>query len=120
VQQLGLEVDEHDDVKLPKRPESLLKCVTVGKGLQVPVDIAEKLFPYQMRGVHWLAGLHDQGTGGVLADEMGLGKTAQLIALFAGLKVVNALGPSIVVCPATVMSHWIRCACAAIARQSTT
>ena len=38
----------------------------------------------------------------------GLGKTAQVIALLAGLKVANKLGSVMVVCPATVMAHWLR------------
>jgi hypothetical protein len=38
----------------------------------------------------------------------GLGKTAQVIALLASLWVAGKLGPVLVVCPATVMAHWLR------------
>lgn len=38
----------------------------------------------------------------------GLGKTAQVVSLFAGLRIANMLGPSLIVCPATLMTHWTR------------
>ncbi|KAL1117403.1 hypothetical protein AAG570_004729 [Ranatra chinensis] len=58
-----------------------------------------------------------QGCGGVLGDEMGLGKTIQIIAYLAGLYVskledsetgYQGLGPSLIVCPTTVMHQWVR------------
>jgi ATP-dependent DNA helicase len=30
---------------------------------------------YQIKGVKWLIGLHQNGINGILADQMGLGKT---------------------------------------------
>ena len=36
---------------------------------------------YQLRGLKWLVGLHDNGVGGILADEMGLGKTLQVCVI---------------------------------------
>ena len=38
------------------------------------------LRPYQLQGVKWLIGHHEQGFGACLADDMGLGKTLQTIA----------------------------------------
>ena len=47
-------------------------------------------------------------------DEMGLGKTIQLIAFFASLSYTGTtsgrwtgLGPSLIVCPATVLRQWV-------------
>lgn len=33
-----------------------------------------KLKDYQLEGVAWMAGLHENGISGILADDMGLGK----------------------------------------------
>nr|CAD7435512.1 unnamed protein product [Timema monikensis] len=58
-----------------------------------------------------------QRCGGILGDEMGLGKTVQIIALLAGLhysKLVSkqagicGLGPTLIVCPTTVMHQWVK------------
>ena len=40
-----------------------------------------QLRDYQLKGLRWMVGLHDQGLNGILADEMGLGKTIQVGAL---------------------------------------
>ncbi|MEE6518741.1 hypothetical protein FKM82_029916, partial [Ascaphus truei] len=59
-----------------------------------------------------------QQAGGILGDEMGLGKTIEIIAFLAGLSYsrmrtrgsgyrFEGLGPSIIVCPATVMHQWV-------------
>ena len=63
--------------------------------------------------------LHGQQAGGIVGDEMGLGKTVQIIAFLIGLRVSRladtgastrylGLGPTLVVCPATVMHQWVR------------
>lgn len=60
-----------------------------------------------------------QQAGGIVGDEMGLGKTIQLISFLVGLKVSRArdkgantkylgLGPTLIVCPATVMHQWVK------------
>lgn len=66
----ALGLDSEDD--LPDHPERKLKCATIGDGLRIPAELAERLFPYQVKGVHWMWGLHRAGTGGILADEMGV------------------------------------------------
>lgn len=38
----------------------------------------------------------------------GLGKTVQVAALFGALHTMGLLQPSLIVCPATVVAHWIR------------
>lgn len=71
---------------------------------------------YQKIGIKWLWELHQQGCGGILGDEMGLGKTIQMIVFFGALywsrlkdKItgLRGLGPSLIVCPATLMHQWV-------------
>lgn len=62
-----------------------------------------ELRPYQERGVGWLGFLGRLGLGGCLADDMGLGKTAQVIA---SLLVDDVVGPTLVVCPVSVLGNW--------------
>lgn len=73
----------------------------------VPVQLQQILRPYQVAGYQWLSRLVDMGFGGILADEMGLGKTLQLIALLlARRSEARQLGPSLVVCPASLVFNW--------------
>ncbi|KAG1709114.1 hypothetical protein DVH05_022746 [Phytophthora capsici] len=78
-------------------------------------DICEtlELKPYQVVGVNWLLLLHENKVSGVLADEMGLGKTVQAIAFLLLLKSLEesdkgAVGPHLVVVPASVLNNWSR------------
>ena len=71
------------------------------------------LFEYQKEGVRWLFSLYESGVGGILGDEMGLGKTAQLCCHFGSLsrkqrKLRKKNGIFLVVCPATVLQHWLK------------
>ncbi len=69
--------------------------------------IGETLRPYQRAGYDWLWWLRESQFGGILADEMGLGKTHEVMALLAGLHAGDARpGPSLVVCPRSVLDHW--------------
>jgi superfamily II DNA or RNA helicase len=61
------------------------------------------LRPYQKEGVYWLRFLSRNGLGGILADEMGLGKTLQALAFLRTLD-----GPSLVVCPSSLLFNWVR------------
>ena len=63
------------------------------------------LRPYQERGAGWLGFLGRLGLGACLADDMGLGKTAQLIATMLA---DPAGGPTLVVCPVSVLGNWER------------
>ncbi|KAM9011180.1 DNA excision repair protein ERCC-6 isoform 1-T1 [Ara ararauna] len=89
------------------------------EGFKVPGFLFKKLFKYQQTGVRWLWELHCQQAGGILGDEMGLGKTIQIIAFLAGLSYskirtrgsnyrYEGLGPTVIVCPATVMHQWVK------------
>ncbi len=70
-----------------------------------PDEFDGVLRPYQERGVGWLAFLGRLGLGACLADDMGLGKTAQLIATLLADPVK---GPTLVVCPVSVLGNWSR------------
>lgn len=65
------------------------------------------LRPYQVEGFRWLNALSDKGFGGILADEMGLGKTVQLLSFLLGrLTESRKVGPSLIVCPASLVYNW--------------
>ncbi|TCC17090.1 DEAD/DEAH box helicase [Kribbella sindirgiensis] len=70
-----------------------------------PAGLQATLRDYQRRGVAWMAQLANLGLGGCLADDMGLGKTIQVIALHLQLK---GRGPTVVVCPSTLLGTWER------------
>ncbi len=73
--------------------------------VESPPGFAGELRAYQQRGVGWLQFLGRLGLGACLADDMGLGKTAQLIgAILAD----DAGGPTLVVCPVSVLGNWQR------------
>ncbi|KAL3875967.1 hypothetical protein ACJMK2_033861 [Sinanodonta woodiana] len=90
---------------------------TFDEGLRVPGSIWNRLFNYQKTCVKWLWELHTQEAGGIIGDEMGLGKTIEMISFLAALRYSKlrdratsrtGLGPSIVICPATVMHQWVK------------
>jgi SNF2 family DNA or RNA helicase len=110
---LGLEIlDASDDVEVTGvdatgwlrdlLADALHATVTP---VPTPVGFAGVLRPYQERGVGWLAFLGRLGLGACLADDMGLGKTAQLIATLIADPVP---GPTLVVCPVSVLGNWER------------
>jgi hypothetical protein len=70
-----------------------------------PDGFEGQLRSYQERGVGWLRFLGRLGLGACLADDMGLGKTAQLVA---ALLADPAQGPTLVVCPVSVLGNWER------------
>ena len=73
--------------------------------ISTPADFVGTLRPYQERGVGWLTFLGRLGMGACLADDMGLGKTAQLIAT---MLTEPTDGPTLVVCPVSVLGNWQR------------
>ena len=83
------------------------------KSYEVPDSLKHILRPYQVEGFQWLNTLCDKGFGGILADKMGLGKSVQLIALLLSRYQRNtgemgdgSLGPSLIVCPASLVYNW--------------
>jgi SNF2 family DNA or RNA helicase len=74
-----------------------------------PAEFRGTLRPYQQRGVSWLSFLHRWGLGACLADDMGTGKTIELLALLLHEKGVGRLnGPSLLICPTSVVGNWQR------------
>ncbi|XP_058195377.1 protein CHROMATIN REMODELING 24 isoform X3 [Rhododendron vialii] len=74
----------------------------------LPGKIAKILYPHQRDGLEWLWSLHCQGKGGILGDDMGLGKTMQICGFLAGLFHSNLIKRALVVCPKTLLPHWIK------------
>jgi len=75
----------------------------------VPKALEADLRPYQQRGLDFLAFMTGLGIGAVLADDMGLGKTVQALAWLLYLRELDPDGgPSLVVCPASVVHNWQR------------
>lgn len=72
----------------------------------VPAALRATLRDYQRRGLTWLAELTGLGLGACLADDMGLGKTVTLIALHLHRREAGATGPTLVVCPASLLGNW--------------
>ncbi|MET9853890.1 DEAD/DEAH box helicase [Streptomyces sp. NPDC006450] len=76
--------------------------------VQAPAALRAGLRDYQLRGLRWLARLTGLGFGACLADDMGLGKTVTLIALHLHRQEQGHEGPTLVVCPASLMGNWQR------------
>lgn len=99
---------------MPTRKASVAKgdhipTVKFDGGYEIPRHLYKKLFEHQRVAVRWLWELHQQEAGGILGDEMGLGKTLETIAFLSGLAHSGLLtGPILIVCPTTVVSHWLR------------
>ena len=71
-----------------------------------PAAFAGTLRPYQARGLAWLWFLRRWGLGGCLADDMGLGKTIQTLALVQRDWEAGDGGPTLLVCPTSVIDNW--------------
>ena len=110
----GLETDEAGvelgDVTLDAPLASLLEDGEQRfRSRPTPAAMQFELFPFQERGHGWLRMLGDLGVGAILADDMGLGKTVQAIAMIASEREDfgrDALGPTLVVCPMSVVKQW--------------
>jgi SNF2 family DNA or RNA helicase len=77
-----------------------------------PEGFRGTLRPYQQRGLSWLSFLGRLGVGAILADDMGLGKTVQLLSLLlwekSGGEPAADRGPSLLVCPMSLVGNWQR------------
>ncbi|MEU1188225.1 DEAD/DEAH box helicase [Streptomyces sp. NPDC005859] len=77
--------------------------------VEQPAALDATLRDYQRRGLDWLARTTALGLGCCLADDMGLGKTVTLIALHLHRQTdASAAGPTLVVCPTSLMGNWQR------------
>lgn len=70
---------------------------------RVPRTLQAELRDYQLEGFRWLSRLGAAGAGALLCDDMGLGKTMQIMAVLLSRA---KDGPSLVVAPTSVASHW--------------
>jgi SNF2 family DNA or RNA helicase len=74
-----------------------------------PRELKGRLRPYQEKGVTWLRSLLGRGLGSCLADDMGLGKTIQFLAtLLSAREAGEAIRPSLLVCPTSVVENWVQ------------
>jgi superfamily II DNA or RNA helicase len=76
--------------------------------VEPPPSFRAQLRPYQQRGLSWLAFLSALGLGACLADDMGLGKTVQMLALEAYERARQERGPTLLVCPMSLVGTWQR------------
>ncbi|MEV0251980.1 DEAD/DEAH box helicase [Nocardia sp. NPDC050712] len=80
--------------------------------IAAPAGLKAQLRPYQERGLSWLVTMNRMGCGAVLADDMGLGKTVQVLALLVHERENAAAqaqpGPTLLVCPMSVVGNWQR------------
>lgn len=83
-----------------------LREAATGDPVDVPPALRAELRDYQRRGLTWLAELTSLGLGACLADDMGLGKTVTLIALHLHRGGEGRGGPTLVVCPASLLGNW--------------
>ncbi|MDT8912673.1 DEAD/DEAH box helicase [Amycolatopsis sp. PS_44_ISF1] len=76
--------------------------------VELPPSFRATLRPYQQRGVDWLVFMAALGLGACLADDMGLGKTVQTLALEAVERAGPERGPTLVLCPMSLVGMWQR------------
>ncbi|MFI9414793.1 DEAD/DEAH box helicase [Nocardia gamkensis] len=92
--------------------EDLLDRTREPEAIAPPVGLKAQLRPYQERGLAWLATMSRMGCGAILADDMGLGKTVQVLALLVHERETASEperpGPTLLVCPMSVVGNWQR------------
>jgi non-specific serine/threonine protein kinase len=74
--------------------------------IPIPVELENRLRPYQLSGFHWLNYLNTVGWGGILADDMGLGKTVQALSMLQHFNEEEGNLRALVVCPTTLIYNW--------------
>ncbi|KAK3090954.1 hypothetical protein FSP39_016028 [Pinctada imbricata] len=109
-------------VEAKEKERKFLDQLIDGSNLEnykVCVPIMAELRKYQQDGVDWLAFMNKYSLHGILCDDMGLGKTLQSICILASdhfireekfketKSVDSSPLPSIVVCPPTLIGHWV-------------
>ncbi|MEV0590340.1 DEAD/DEAH box helicase [Nonomuraea cavernae] len=103
------EFAELGDEPVPVEPSAWLRDLrdrlAEPEDIGPPDGLAATLRDYQLQGLRWLARMTSLGLGGCLADDMGLGKTITLIALHLHRR---GSGPTLVVCPASLLGNWER------------
>jgi superfamily II DNA or RNA helicase len=103
-------IDENDgrmDVAVDTL-RSRLRALAVAVDPDMPSRLDATLRPYQRLGLSWLQFLQAIGAGGILADDMGLGKTITTLAFLQRRKELEGPAPTLVVCPTSVATNWVR------------
>jgi TATA-binding protein-associated factor len=96
----------------PQRNESLKFLGYLSGKFTLPeyslsVEVGVELRHYQREGVRWLQFLRQFNLNGMLCDDMGLGKTLQALCVIAESHRETACQHSLVVCPASLVNHWV-------------
>lgn len=104
-------LEEHEEL-VSRRDRSFRQLVRGFENVrntdaEIPESLAQVLRGYQRYGFRWIHVLREAGFGGILADDMGLGKTLQVIAVLLSEKEQGSKGPSLVVCPASLVFNWL-------------
>ncbi|WP_327373017.1 DEAD/DEAH box helicase [Streptomyces sp. NBC_01216] len=75
-----------------------------------PHGLSATMRDYQKLGLAWLANTTNAGFGALLADDMGLGKSLTALALHLHRRdrTSRPAGPSLIVCPASMVINWER------------
>ncbi|GGO73547.1 DEAD/DEAH box helicase [Nocardioides deserti] len=89
-----------------ERVREQLRTAATREPVDPPAALRAELRDYQRHGLTWLAELTSLGLGACLADDMGLGKTITLIALHLHRRERGATGPTLVVCPTSLLGNW--------------
>ncbi|GFZ00920.1 similar to ROOT GROWTH DEFECTIVE 3 [Actinidia rufa] len=81
---------------------------------KLSTELKVTLRRYQQEGINWLAFLKRFNLHGILCDDMGLGKTLQASAIVASDIAEHRAAddrkdppPSLIICPSTLVGHWI-------------
>ncbi|MFJ9380175.1 DEAD/DEAH box helicase [Streptomyces sp. NPDC101455] len=101
------------DAAVPEWLESLRERITApaptARSTAPPTGLKAALRDYQLAGLAWLERLTGHGLGACLADDMGLGKTITLLSLcLKRQQDPQTAGPTLVVCPASMLPTWQR------------
>ena len=101
-----------EDVTASGWVAELLDATRSADPVEPPSGLKAQLRPYQLRGLSWLVTMNRLGCGAILADDMGLGKTLQVLALLVyereSAASGSAPGPTVLVCPMSVVGNWQR------------
>jgi SNF2 family DNA or RNA helicase len=89
-----------------ERVREQLRAAATREPVEPSARLVGTLRDYQRHGLTWLADLTSLGLGACLADDMGLGKTVTLIALHLHRADHGSGGPTLVVCPASLLGNW--------------
>ncbi len=95
---------------IPVAPGAAAAAALAGSAAQQQPEAVTggEMRDYQLLGLQFMLQRHAANVPIILGDEMGLGKTLQSLAFLAHLHLERGLkGPSLVVCPLSVLAAWM-------------